>query len=292
MKSPLALRSFLPLGAAFGLAVNPAAHAAGTIIFSDTFDYSGTPAPQTDLTINQTARQAAGLVNSTYTTQGLGTSPIQALNVANSQNTLLLRSSNPNSATSQAAVDLNTNFATQLAGKSYVISLTDLYFTRGNTDVTDIWLSISLGDSATSITGPNNASADVASLMRADGTLTAWEDNASPLSTATTLSLDYGFATRYAIAELRIDETGPIKTAQAYFKNTAGAEFTSATWTVDFDNTTNRFIELRAQQSATGTNNTLVDIQMDSLTITVIPEPSAALLGGLGMLFLLRHRRN
>jgi hypothetical protein len=292
MKPKTTLRSFLPLGAAFGLAINPAAHAAGTIIFSDTFNYDGVTVPQTTLNTNESARQAAGLVNSTYVKQGSGTSPIQALNVANSQNTLLLRSSNPNSGTSVAAVDLNTNFATQLAGKSYVISLTDLYFTRGNTDVTDIWFSISLGDGATSINGPNNAEADVASLMRADGSLAAWEDNATRLATGSTLALDYGFATRYAIAELRIDETGPTKTAQAYFKNTAGAEFTSAMWTVDFDNTTNRFIELRAQQSATGTNGTLVDIQMDSLTITVIPEPSAALLGGLGLLMLLRRRRN
>lgn len=45
---------------------------------------------------------------------------------------------------SQSAVDLNTNFASSLAGQIYTISLTDVYFTRSSPSVTAPWFSNSM----------------------------------------------------------------------------------------------------------------------------------------------------
>lgn len=293
MKPTLALRSLL-LGSA--LAVAPHASAA-TTVFADTFDYSGTPAPQTDLTTDVAARQAGGTVTSSYTKQTTGSAGnVAALNVANGQDTLLLQSSNlSGTSASQSAVNLGTNFATQLVGKNYAISLTDLVFTRGNADVTDVWFSISVGDSATGIDGPNQASADAGLLIRSNGAMTKWEDSTNLGShTPAGMTLNFGFSTRFAMAELRIDETGATKTAQAYFKDTGGNEYTSPTWNIEFEDNTNRYFELRAHQGGTGTDGTILDLQIDSIAITAVPEPDVStLLGGLGVLALwVRRRRN
>jgi hypothetical protein len=46
------------------------------------------------------------------------------------------------------------------------------------------------------------------------------------------------------------------------------------------------------QVAITAGNTTLVDISMDNVKLEYVPEPRAALLGGFGMLALLRRRRH
>jgi len=243
------------------LAIASAFSADAALIFNDTYNYTtGAPGDQTALGTDLAARQCLGSTTSSYTEQlaGSGTRDALLTNI-NSQSQLRFRTTNTASSPSQTAVDLNTNFASSLAGKQYSISLMDLAFVRGAaaTLPTDIWFAISVGDTNTSISGPADATADASVLIQAGGNMTKWEDNSNANGSQNAgLSLNYGFATRYAIAELRIDETGAIKTAQAYFKDMSGNEFTSDSWVIDFDNSTNRFIELRAHQGSGGTDGT------------------------------------
>lgn len=276
------------------IGISTFAHTA-VIVFNDTFDYDGNPDPQTNVNDEQLTRQAAGTTTSTYTEQiagGAGTRDAM-LTVANGQDQIRFQTTNHSSSSSQAAVDLDANFASSLVGKHYKITLTDLAVIRGNSDVSDIWFAISVGDTSPSITGPNSTGTDAAVLIRHNGggPGNGWEDNVSQGVQSSSLSLGYTFETRYAIAELHIDETGTTDIAWAYFMDMNGNEFTTNTWNIDFDNGTNRFIELRMHQGATGTDGTDVSAYIDSMSITVIPEPSAALLGCLGFSFLLRRRR-
>ncbi len=265
---------------------------AATLVFEDTFDYDGSPNPQTDLSDSIAARQTGGLTTSNYTEQSAGGGNGGFLTSANGALQLRLQTTNPNTGAAQSSVDLSTNFASSLVGEHYKISLTDLAFVRGTGTIlpSDIWFSISIGDSSPSINGPNDASADAAALIRANGSVTKWEDNSSAAGAEVSgLAVGYGFATRFAIAELHIDET--TDTAWTYFEDMDGDSFTSAAWSIDFDNDTNRFIELRAHQGAGGDNGIDVSTYINSMSVTVIPEPGTALLGGLSLVILLRRRR-
>lgn len=263
-----------------------------TLIFSDTYNYTtGSPANQTNLATDAAARQAAGSVTSSYTEQlaGAGTRDAMLVN-ANGQSQLRFQTTNHASSSSQTAVDLSTNFASNLIGKHYKISFTDLAFVRGNTDATDTWFSVAVGDSTTSISGPNDATADVASIIRTNGTLNRWEDNVNLGTDSSGLSVNYDFASRYALIELHVDET--TNTAWMYAEDMSGGTFTSTTWSIDFENNTNRYIELRAHQGATGTDGSDMSVYLNSLSVTIVPEPSTVLLAGCWSLLLLRRRRN
>jgi hypothetical protein len=253
---------------------------AAVLIFEDTYNYTtGAPGDQTNLSTDLAARQAGGTTTSTYTEQTGGTTTTTRdalMTNINGASQLRFRTSNPSSSSSQMAVDLNTNFASNLAGLHYKISLTNLAFTRANTTATDVWFAISVGDS--DVTGPNNASADVSALIQAAGSVTKWQDNSNAGSQNSGLSLNYGFATRYALAELHIDETTATNTAWVYFEDMNGNTFTSTPWNITFANTTTRLIELRAHQGATGTDGTDMSVYVDTMRITVIPEPGSGML--------------
>lgn len=74
-----------------------------------------------------------------------------------------------------------------------------------------------------------------------------------------------------------LDTTTPLWTA-TWFRDSI--QIHTAAYTT---NPTINYIGIYKHQTASGT--------VDNLSLTVVPEPSAALLGGLGMLALLRRRR-
>jgi hypothetical protein len=270
-----------------------AAPAAGAPVFLDTFDYSGSPDPQTNLAADLAARQAGGAVGSSYTEQKNGpASNDAALSVDNGLDTLRFRTLNNNSA-SQIAVDLGTNFASQLAGNYYAIRLTDVYYVRSDQNISDVWLAISVGDESGTITGPNQGEADVAVLARPrqapSNNYTRWEDGGSAGPGATTgLTNGFDYANRFAVIELRVDEVAG--QATAYFEDANGNSHLSNPWAIDFDNNTSRRIEIRAHQGTSGGSNETMDVHVDAMSIELIPEPASLALLGLGGLALLRRK--
>ncbi len=289
------LRCLPRLGSA-ALAFALSQTSSGVTVFSDTYEYSGTPNPQTNLATEIATRQAGGTTASTYTEQIAG--PVAndaALNVDNGLDVLRLRTTNPSTGASQAAVDLNTNFAPTLANKIYTVTFNDLWFTRGTVDITDVWFALSVGDTSPSISGPNNAQTDFGLLLRAQGSGHAiWRDNSNTggAFNLTGSGADYGFSTRYQQVVMTIDETAGIANATGKIDvTTANGTFSSPVFNFGFDNVTDRYFEFRAHQNSTGTDGQFMDVRIGSVAIDVIPEPSSACIGAFGLLLLLRRRR-
>ncbi|MFK7852337.1 MAG: hypothetical protein AB8D78_15275 [Akkermansiaceae bacterium] len=266
-------------------------------VFSDTFNH-GSGAGTFPLGTNIGPRQAGGTTSSTYTGSTAGSGGNNTLlNTNNGLEVLLLRTFNVASGVSQSAVDLDTNFASALAGNKYSISMTNVNFQRSSSTITDIWMALSIGDTSTGINGPNSGLADFGLLLRAQATGSRlWQDNVNATGFDLTGSgASIGANNGFDSVVVTIDETAGGGSATAMVEaTTANGTFTSSVLNIDFDNSTHRFLELRAHQGAAGTNGQLMDMRFDSLAIDVIvpiPEPSTAMLGVLGSLLLFRRRR-
>jgi hypothetical protein len=66
---------------------------------------------------------------------------------------------------------------------------------------------------------------------------------------------------------------------------------TAASGTLASPATSPEFLNYGFNEVAIGVGGTAADFSIDNVLVQVVPEPSAALLGGLGALFLLRRRR-
>ncbi len=257
------------------------------VIFEDTFNYGGVLALEPNLAVNQAARQAGGLVTSTYTKQ-FSVGNTSGLNAANGHEALLLRTLNPAAGSSQSAVDLDVNLAPYLAGGSYNIILDDVWFLRGSATITDAWLGISLGDTSPSVTGPTGLQADIGVLLRPrDNGQTIWRDNVNTGGVVnwTGSGLDYSFAARFNQIIISVDEVAGIVSGQV---TTANGIFLLPSVPFSFENNTDRYLELRGHQGATGTDGQLVDVRIGKLSI-VVPEPSSlAMLMAGGAVMILR----
>ncbi len=84
------------------------------------------------------------------------------------------------------------------------------------------------------------------------------------------------------VLDMRIIMDGPEETVSYYYKNPNATE-----WTFLFDQSLGGTSNIESVGFTTNTSGTSII----SYEYTLIPEPTTALLGGLGMLFLLRRRR-
>lgn len=91
---------------------------------------------------------------------------------------------------------------------------------------------------------------------------------------------------------MTIDETGGIANSSVQVDlMTANGTYSSSELAITFDNTTNRYLELRGHQGGTGVNGGVIDFRLDGISIDIVPESSSALFGALSCLCLLRRRR-
>ena len=245
-------------------------------VFEDTFNYGGVPVATNDLTLNIAARQAGGATTSTYTKSIIGAGVNDALlNTSNGEEVLLLRTFNQPGA-SQTRIDLDTNFASDLSGKSYSIILDDVWFARSAADISDAWLGLSIGDDGGGVNGPNSPIADIGLLIRPRETgNNVWRDN----SPTTGSGLNWGFANRYEQIQLDVDEVGGTVSGQI---TTANGTYAIPTLPFSFDNSTNRFFELKGHQGGVGTDGQLMDTRIGNMQIVIVPEPGSLALMALG----------
>jgi autotransporter-associated beta strand protein len=108
------------------------------------------------------------------------------------------------------------------------------------------------------------------------------------------LTIDTGAVLSFDLATAGTLATGDKLTLIAYSGTWNSGEFSgytnNSTFTITGDNTANTW-KINYADTAGGSNLSGLGGGFSYATITVVPEPRAALLGGLGMLLLLRRRR-
>lgn len=231
----------------------------------------------TDYNLDVPARQAGGTLTSTYTmTDNVGHANNEVFLQDDHfrfgpSDVMLIRTQAIDSA-SQTAIDLDTDFGNIVAGRTWEIEF-DAYAVRNSTAVSDQWWAISIGDVApggdeAGIRGPNHPSADFAILLRADGRFTPWVDGNSLGSGKTSRTPLWGVVYHF---KLIIDDLKPVPEVTA-IHTVDGVETNLGTWPVTWDNTTSRFIELRAHQGGQASGAPLMDVRMDNLTINITQD--------------------
>jgi hypothetical protein len=241
---------------------------AQTVVFHDPFTFAPASPGGTssDPNLDLPARQSGGAVSSAYTKASIGHSGNNLflqddLPLFGPSDALLLRTQRAAGA-SQVLADLDANFGSRLAGRTWEIDF-DSYHARNNAAITDSWFAVSVGDDSTGIEGPNHPSADFAILVRGDGRFTAWTDNVPFSGTASPTEL-WGklFHLKLVVEELKaVPDVTALLTVD-------GITSALGSWPVTWDNTTQRRVELRAHQGG-GAGTGLMDARIDNLTFTV-----------------------
>lgn len=118
-----------------------------------------------------------------------------------------------------------------------------------------------------------------------------WRSNSAPVPTVEFIFHIWNFTDNISIASQTRTFTSP--TTQNNVYRVLG---TDQTVTITYDNTlpglTGDTIGLRVEMNTTAAANAIDPTAwIDNVSITAVPEPAAALLGGLGLLGLLRRRR-
>lgn len=141
----------------------------------------------------------------------------------------------------------------------------------------DDWMSVRVGNGAENI-GVNNANVDYGVLTRGDGRMETFEGggpslNVNALGTASARAV-HNFTLQYAFTSF---DAGSTVTFTGFVD---GVQIGTDTFTWNATNNVTIFLGGRV-------NGSLID----NVQVSTIPEPSAALLSGLGILALIRRRR-
>ncbi len=235
------------------------------MIFRDNFELSSYTTLPIERNISaglDGARQLAGAVNSTWT-QG-GTTFIQDATSLNGNDTLVFRNPAGASVALNAWADIDHDFAAELAGHAYTVSLEVQSDLAGPSP--DQWFTLALGDTPLLGSGPNGLDTDFGLLLRTSGSFNVWRDGVGTPETG-----DTGIrpGEDYTIT-LLFDETGTSPSVTAIIEATLG-EINLGTFAIDGGpgGTTGfesfgRFFELMAYQ---GANGTLIETQIDNFQI-------------------------
>ncbi len=260
-----------------------------SIVLLDPFTHTGGAAGTfiSDVNTNIPARQAGGLLTTTYT-KALSTgaqanleesaAPFAGDDVINLR-TAKQAAANAASIAVQSALKLDTNFGPQLAGKKWSVSFVGR-MQQNNSAINDAWTAISVGDGTTTA-GPNNAATDVGILVRYNKGFQVFLDNVGPANggltftstTATAFPANF-WAVTWTLT-LYVDETiSPVSVTARLVSG--AAEHLIGPWTTTFENSTNRTFEIRAHQ---GGNNAapagaLMDARINDLKIEVTTPPA------------------
>jgi hypothetical protein len=188
-----------------------------------------------------------------------------------------------------ATASLNHNFATNangVGGGALSVSIAGWWASDNNADEADDWFSISIGSGQNTL-GNSASGVGYGVEFAFDGSTKIFTNGATIGSTAAaTWSADRNVAQNITITLSNgsggsaFNGTGSV--AELYSGTTLISSITLSQLTGS-----DGFISFAAQNG----DNKIQAVYFDDLNVSTIPEPHAALLGGLGILALLRRRR-
>jgi hypothetical protein len=245
---------------------------AATLLFSDNFDES--PANESAATFNDNlaATQSGTLATVSYNIDNGSTNAAQH---SNGGTNMTLASFNDDR--SWGRVSLNNNFATQANAADEPLQVSfNIGTVFGFVGVEDRWVSFSIGNATNQFI--TNHSVGV--LFRANGATQTLNGNTGLGGTPNWNAND--------LITITLSGTGGV--GSAFSTNGSEAKIqigANNIGTFDIGQQTNAFMTF----SSINDTGVFGGGTFDNLSVTLIPEPSAALLGGLGLLALLRRKR-
>ena len=245
---------------------------ADTTLLLDGFDFPSSPgSTNTDVNFNIPARQS-GTTPTTYTQTLAGSGSNDALledSALFGSDVLLLRTIH-GSAASQTAVRADTNYAAGFVGQKWAVTYVGR-LDRGDVAITEGWLAFAVGDQP-NFTGPNGATADFGFVVQGSGSWVAFVDGALPpggSGGAGTLRSPDLWSGVFNVT-ITVDETLAQPTARASVV-VGASTFNFGPWNVAFDNASDRYVELRANNGAGGTAaGALMDARVNTVVVTQI----------------------
>jgi hypothetical protein len=260
------------ISAVLGLAFASSANAA--VLFTDNFTVTGTT-NTANLNFNNSGRQGGTQATQTWT--GLGNSQIGNSTVFGGTGDYLMV------ADVNARATLNTLNLSSLVGanQKLVISF-DIFATAGAYG----WASFTLGGLVSGqnygVSQPNTAATDFALIYRNGTGIDAWDNGASLMSAATTTG---GSNFTFTFTDAATQTGSPFGVnAKVTIQNGIN---TVGTYDLTGGLSANTYITFGTADNGAGGGRGAID----NLVVQTIPEPSAALLAGLGLLALLRRKR-
>lgn len=264
-------RKTLPALLSF-VAVTSSMHAS-TLLLSDNFNDDPNGSVST-FNNNLASTQAGSLATTTYSVQGNNY-------VAQHSNGSRLLVATSNDGNGNGSVSLNNNFATQANASNQALQITfNINDVSGYTTDSSRWVQFNVGNSQHLDVG--NGGVGVGIYFRVSGSAEALSGGVGIGSPGTW--------TTNSLVTITLSGTGGVGSAF----NGSGSVATISVGGTNFGTFT------LAQQSnayltfsAFNYGNDLFGLgTFDNLNVTLVPEPGAALLGGLGFLALLRRRRS
>jgi hypothetical protein len=258
--------------AVFGLAIASSASAA--VLFTDNFTVTGTT-DTANLNFNNSGRQGGTEATENWT--GLNNSQIGNPSVFGGSGDYLMV------ADVNARATLNTlNLSSLVAASEKLVISFDIFAHPDGYG----WASFTLGGLVSGenygVSQPTTAATDFAIIYRNSTGLAAW-DNGVGLMTAATTTGGSNFTFTFSDAATGLASPFGVD-AKVTIQN--GLD-TIGTYNLDGGLSANTYITFgTADNGPTGGRGAI-----DNLVVQTIPEPSAALLGGLGLLALLRRKR-
>lgn len=244
---------------------------ASTVLLTDNYSDANTDAGT--FNDNLTSTQGGTLATITYSV--VGTNYIAQ---HGNGNTLLVATDT--SGLGSGSVSLNNNFATQANNANQALQITfNIANVAGYTDDTSRWVQFNVGNSQNLDVG--NSTVGTGVLFRVNG-------GAQLLSGGS--SLTNGSWSANNLVTITLTDTAG--TGSAFNGNGSKATISIGAnnyGTFTLAQQTNAYLTFSAYNYAT---DQFGIGQFDNLNVTLVPEPDAALLGGLGMFALLRRRRS
>ncbi len=261
------------LAAIAALTLAGPASAASTLLFADNFNES--PASEVASTFNNNlaATQSGSIGTTTYSVLGSG----NAAQHSNGGNQLTLANFAGFPSTNTGRVSLDNNFATQAnsLNQALVFSFQIKSITNFAAD-TENWGSFTVG----STQNPFVTSGYAGAIFRANGATQSFAAGNTPTSTAAWNADDY--------VTITLSGLGGI--GSAFSTNGSEAKIQIGSNVIGTYNIGQQSVAYLTFGVASPQDFGVANF--DNLSVTAIPEPGAALLGGLGLLALLRRRRH
>lgn len=258
------------------LGIASAGSASAAVLLSDNFTVTGTSNTyDINYNISSTTRQTGTQASRSWT--GLNNAQVGNNTVFGGDGNYLMV------ADVNARATLNTlNLAPLVASNEKLVISFDIYATSGGYG----WASFTLGNLVTGqnygVSQPNTTGTDFAFIYRNSTGIDAWDNGASVLGLSSTTG---GSNFTFTFSDAATQTASPFGVdAKVTIQNGAN---TIGTYTLTGGLSANTYITFGTADNGPGGGRGAID----NLVVQSIPEPRAALLGGLGLLMLLRRRR-
>jgi hypothetical protein len=268
---PIMKMSFTPL-AAFALILWAGSASAATLLLADHFNESTANEVTSSFNNNLSATQTGTLATTTYNIGSGGGNEAQHSNGAKQLTVANI--------TSYGNVSVNNNFATQANAANLPLQISfNIVNVFGYAGDTTRWVQFNVGNSQN--LAVNNGAAMVGVLFRVNG-------GTQTFNSGTNVGGEPSWS-QNDLVTITLSGTGGIGSAFSSNGTEASVQIGSNNiGTFTLAQQSNAYLTFSAFNFG---NDQFGGGEFDNLSVSLIPEPSAALLGGLGLLALLRRRR-